>query len=111
MNKIELAKQYIKVFFETQEFDLLYNLFAEQLDFKGPFFQSETAKEYIESLKSSHWEKCRCAILEEYEDSDSACLIYLFQKGEKSTIMAQQFWCTKNTIHKIRLIFNPIEIS
>ena len=40
MKSLELARKYLKVFFETQGFDELYDLFTDNLDFQGPFLQS-----------------------------------------------------------------------
>ncbi|WP_281559826.1 hypothetical protein [Thalassomonas sp. RHCl1] len=111
MNTIELAKKYLDVFFKTQEFDSLYEIFDEELDFKGPFLQSYSAKAYIESLKAAPWESCEYEIREEYENSNSACITYLFRKGRKCTLMSQQFWGTNGKINKVRLIFNAADIT
>ena len=111
MKALELAKKYLVIFFQTQKFDSLYDIFSENLDFEGPFFKSQKAKVYIDSLTESPWEACEYEILQEYGASNSACLIYKFRKGDKSTIMAQTFECSNGKIEKIRLIFNERDLT
>ncbi len=111
MKRIELARKYLKVFFETQGLDELYDLFTDKLDFQGPFLQSNTAEEYIDSLKESPWESCNYEIVEEYENADSVCITYIFKKEKKCALMSQLFWFSEGKISKIRLIFDATDIT
>ncbi len=77
---------------------------------KGLSSKAKKAKDYIDSLKESLWEPCEYEILQEFEASNSACIIYRFRKGSKSTLMSQAFECSNGRIEKIRLIFNERDL-
>ncbi|WP_299948309.1 hypothetical protein [uncultured Microbulbifer sp.] len=44
MEALKLAKKYLEIFFETQRFDNLNDIFSEDLDFEGPFFKSKKSQ-------------------------------------------------------------------
>ncbi|MCG7945380.1 MAG: hypothetical protein N0C84_03450 [Candidatus Thiodiazotropha taylori] len=111
MKPIELVEQYMEIFFESKEFDSLRSIFSENLDFEGPLFKSNSAAEYIASLKSSPPVDVGYEMLAEFNTDTSVCLIYRFIKNGKSTLMAQTFWFVSGRINKIRLIFNPQELA
>ncbi len=111
MNKIELARKYLHIFCESKEFDSLGALFDEHLDFQGPFYKFSSAFDYIDALKASPPVDVSYEIVEEFGNENSVCIIYKFSKRSKSTLMAQTFWFSSGRINKIRLIFNPKEIT
>ena len=111
MKEIDIAKKYLEIFFESKDFDSLARLFDKNLDFKGPFYEFGSAHDYIESLKSSPPIDVSYKIVEEFSSQNSVCIIYNFTKNGKSTLMSQTFWFADGRIKKIRLIFNPEEIT
>jgi len=110
MTPLELAKAYMKIFFDSKNFEELKSIFSENLDFKGPLFQSYSAQEYIDSLLASPPVDSEYQIIQAYEDSQSACLVYKFFKENRETLMSQVFWVANGRIEKIRLVFNPQDI-
>ncbi|MES9969678.1 MAG: hypothetical protein ABW092_06555 [Candidatus Thiodiazotropha sp.] len=111
MKTIELAKKYLDIFFVTHDFDALYEIFHEQLDFKGPLFESSNATDYISSLAADPPIDCEYELVGEYDSGESACLVYDFTKAGKATLMAQIFWSDGTRISKIRLVFDPTKIT
>lgn len=99
------------IFYESKDFDSLSLLFDERLDFEGPFFKCNSAAEYIGSLKASPPVGVGYEMVEEFSSSNSVCYIYRFKKNDKSTLMVQIFWFKGGLINKIRLVFNPEEIT
>ncbi|WP_444935231.1 hypothetical protein ACJJIW_11605 [Microbulbifer sp. JMSA004] len=111
MKEIELARKYMDIFFETKDFDSLDLILDENLDFDGPLFKCKSAKEYIESLKASPPVNVSYEMVEEFRNPNSICYIYKFTKNCRSTLIVQTFHFNVGRISKIRLIFNPEEIS
>ncbi|WP_444916350.1 hypothetical protein [Microbulbifer sp. JMSA003] len=111
MNKIELARKYMEIFYESKDFDSLDLILDEKLDFEGPLFKCKSAKEYIESLKASPPVDVSYEMVEEFHNPNSTCYMYRFTKNCRNTLMAQTFHYKVGRISKIRLVFNPEEIS
>lgn len=111
MQALSLARLYLDAFFGHEPVDGLENLLADDLDFEGPLFRFSTAKAYLDSLRESPPKDASYQIVSEYEDSDSACLIYRFTKPGIDTLMAQYFQVKDGKISKIRLIFDATAFS
>ena len=103
---LEIARQYMQIFYGGQSLDLLYELFAEDFSFIGPFYQFDSVHSYIESLKSDPPMGCDYKIIKAYEDDDSACLVYEFIKPGASTLMTQLFEINDEKITDIVLVFD-----
>jgi len=50
MKPLELAHQYLEIFYHGKDPQELLPLLADDLHFKGPFFEFHSAKDYIASL-------------------------------------------------------------
>ncbi len=106
MTPLKLAKKYMACVFKAVDFDELRSILADDLQFDGPFFNFDTADDYVDSLRSAppqgfEYEEIRC-----YEDDSSANLVYLFSKPGISTAMSQTFWTNHGKITRILLIFD-----
>jgi hypothetical protein len=106
MSPLELALKYMKIFYSGKDLDNLYQLFSNEFSFKGPYFEFDSAEEYINSLKSDPPVDLEYSIIQSYENTTSACLVYQFLKSGVSIPMAQQFDVSNGKIDKILLIFD-----
>lgn len=106
MTPLELALKYMAAFFGEAPLTSMEALLADDLIFRGPFFEFESAKAYLASLKKDPPIDVKYRILDEYEKKDSACLIYQFSKPGVQTSMAQTFEVSDGKITKITLIFD-----
>ncbi len=86
--------------------DDLRPLLTDDYEFDGPFYQFDTAKDYINSLKKNPPEDFEYEILQAFENESAVCLVYQFSKPELSTPMAQVFEFRGDKICKIMLIFD-----
>ena len=111
MTPLTLAKKYMEVFYESGDFESLYEIFDQNIIFVGPLYKFDNAKDYINSLIGSPPIECTFKIMEEYETEGSACLIYEFSKNGKTTLMSQSFSISGDKINQIRLIFNVGDIT
>ncbi len=106
MTPLLLAHAYLNIFFHTHDMDELYELFAEDMVFEGPFFQSDTAEAYINRLKADPPVGCSYELHHAFESADAAMLVYTFRKGEIEAKMAQLFEVNEGRIKRIVLIFD-----
>ncbi|MEQ9288973.1 MAG: hypothetical protein RIG77_18765 [Cyclobacteriaceae bacterium] len=106
MKPLELARLYMDIVFDSPQMERLVDILADDLKFRGPFFQSDCADDYIRTMASDPPVGFRYKILQEYEDNSSACLIYSFEKPGISTTMAQVFQTKGNKISEILLVFD-----
>lgn len=106
MEPLSLAKQYMKIFFESGSPDSLAEILDDECTFKGPFYTFDSAKAYIDSLKSDPPENVTYKILESYENAESACLVYEFSKPGISVVMTQTFKVSSGKISDILLVFD-----
>ncbi len=106
MTNLELAYRYMEIFYSGKDLGRLFDLFSDNLMFNGPLFQFESAKEYIDSLKSSPPKGMSYRILQAYENKTHVCLVYQFTKEDVSILMAQQFKINGDKISEIHLIFD-----
>ena len=106
MNPLDLALQYMDIFYSTREIDVLAPLLAENLVFQGPFYQFDSAEAYLASLRGDSRAGLTYSLIHSVADATSACLIYQFSKPGISTPMAQLFEIRGGKIKKIILIFD-----
>tara|TARA_Y100001972_G_C7431222_1_gene222011 strand:+ start:69 stop:428 length:360 start_codon:yes stop_codon:yes gene_type:complete len=102
----QLAQEYMRIFFESHDFDRLLEICAPDLQFDGPFFEGNTAREYVDSLRHGPPVDCGYDLLFEFYDATHAHLVYDFIKGQIRTPMSQTFEVDDGLIQKIKLIFD-----
>ncbi len=103
---MELALKYMEIFFSGEDIEQLSHLFVEDLTFRGPLYEFNSAQDYINSLKSEPPRGFAYEIIGSFEDSSSARLVYRFTKPGVSTLMAQLFEVSDDKISKIVLVFD-----
>ena len=81
-------------------------LLADDLEFDGPFYKSDTAKEYLSTLRENPPVDVHFDLEESFENSTSVCFIYRYSKPGVETRMAQTFKITNGKISRIRLVFD-----
>jgi hypothetical protein len=106
MNHADLALRYLEIFFSGQGFDELLEMFAESLQFEGPFYSFDSAQDYVDSLKSDPPIGCEYKLLNICEDAGFVTVIYEFKKDSIQTSMSQLFEIKNGKITKILLIFD-----
>ena len=106
MKPMELALKYMEIFFSGEDIEELSHLFAEDLTFRGPLYETNSAQDYINSLKSDPPRGFAYEIIGSFEGSSSARLVYRFTKPGVSTLMAQLFEVSDDKISKIVLVFD-----
>ncbi len=108
---MELALKYMEIFFSGENIEELEHLFAEDLTFRGPLYEFNSAEDYIDSLKSDPLREFAYEIISSFENSSSARLVYRFTKPGVSTLMAQLFEVNDDKISKIVLVFDTSVFS
>jgi len=106
MRPLELAQKYMDIVFSTGNFDQLRRILTNNLQFRGPLYNFDTAEDYISSMQADPPKDFKFQVLKSYEDSSSACLVYKFSKPGVSTIMTQTFDTDNNKIKSILLVFD-----
>ena len=106
MRPLQLALKFMEVFFGGKDIEALRQLFAVDLKFKGPFYSSDTADEYIRALKSDPPRGLDYRILGLNEKKTSARLLYLFSKPGIRTPMDQTFEVNDGKITEMLLNFD-----
>lgn len=106
MRNAELVKVYFEVFFENHQFEKLYDIFAGELIFIGPFICSNTASEYINALKKDPPVNCSYEIIHQFEQQNKINVLYKFKSAEVEAWMSQLFEIEDGRIAKIILIFD-----
>ncbi|WP_346755116.1 hypothetical protein [Splendidivirga corallicola] len=106
MTPLQLALKYMDIVFSNGDMMQLKGILAQDLVFNGPFHQSNTAKDYIDSMVEAPPEDFEYKLIQSFETASSACLIYEFIKPGVSTTMAQVFEIKNDKIIEIQLIFD-----
>jgi len=101
-----LVHRYLRVFFVTHNFSELAEILATEMIFTGPFFESDTAQDYIASLERDPPTGCSYNLLHLIEENNQVVAVYDFKKGTIKTVMAQYFHFRDNLINRIRLVFD-----
>ncbi len=108
---IDLVMQYMEIFYSGEDLERLFDILAEDLIFEGPYYQFNSAKDYVESLISSPPVDCDYEIINRFEQGKSVNLIYWFSKPGVRTMMSQLFEIENNQIAKIILIFDTSKFT
>jgi len=106
LKPLELAGKYMDSFFGAAPLDDMEKILAADLEFSGPFFSFFSGDEYLNSLRDDPPRDASYKILNQFENGNSACLIYEFRKPGVRSIMAQRFEIENDSIKRILLIFN-----
>lgn len=106
MEPLKLAQKYMDIVFRTGNFDQLRQILADDLKFRGPLYNFDTAGNYINSMKTDPPKDFEYKMIKTYEDNSSACLVYEFAKPGVSTIMTQTFEVEHDKIKSILLVFD-----
>ena len=106
MSALDLARTYMDVFYSGRDAEELRPILADDLVFEGPFLRCASAREYIDSLRGDSRDEMSREMLWEFEDGESACLVYRFSKPGVETTMAQVFEARCGRIARITLVFN-----
>lgn len=106
MNHEEAVFAYLKIFFETHEFDALSDLFGNPFSFEGPFLKTDSAEEYIAAMKSAPPTGCSYRLLHMFGRGEAVNVLYEFTKPGIRTKMSQLFEFKDGKISRILLIFD-----
>jgi hypothetical protein len=106
MTPIDLAEKYMDCVFKTGNLEELRKILSDDLQFRGPFFNFNSADTYVDSLKNDPPVDFKYEIIKSYANDSSACLIYQFSKPGVSTSMTQIFETVDGKINSILLIFD-----
>lgn len=106
MQPLELALQYMDLFYSGKDLDALVHLFAKDFTFRGPFYCFDTAEDYVKALKADPPQGLSYQIIRSFETDAAACLVYQFSKPGISVPMAQLFEIIDGKIGSILLIFD-----
>jgi hypothetical protein len=106
MSALGLALRYMEIFYSGKELDRLEEILHDTLQFRGPLYRFDSARQYIESLKNDPPTDCSYRILHAFEKDDTVNLIYDFSKSGITTTMSQLFKVVDNKIAHIELIFD-----
>lgn len=111
MTPIELAKNFMEIFYSGQNPDELGSLLSSEFTFEGPLYKFDHVTDYIQSLKNDPPIDFQYSVIAEYENESSACLLYQFSKPGITVPMAQYFEITRGKISHIRLIFDARDFT
>ena len=106
MTALELANKYMECVFKTGDWEELRKILSNDLKFRGPLFNFDSADAYVTSLQKDPPVNFEFEIMNCYTNEDSVCLIYQFSKPGVSTIMSQTFEVLDGKIKSILLVFD-----
>lgn len=106
MTPLTLAQQYMDCLFQTNNWERLRAILADDLVFEGPLYRFRAAEDYIKSLQDDPLTDCKYTPIYQFENNASAALVYRFSKPGVNTIMAQTFEIHKAQIKRILLVFD-----
>ena len=106
MSALDLAFRYMEIFFSGKELDRLQGILHDDLKFRGPLYQFNSAREYIASLQADPPIDCSYKIFHAFEKENVVNLLYNFEKPGISAIMSQLFEVRDSKIINIVLIFD-----
>jgi len=106
MTPIEITEKYMEILYSTGRLENLKELLSDEFYFKGPFYEFNSADDYVESLMSDPAVNFSYSDEKFYTNKNSVCLIYKFFKPGVTTHMAQEFEVINGKITKILLIFD-----
>jgi len=107
MKPLDIVQKYLDSFYGEAPLEEMKSLLADDLSFKGPFYEFDSAEAYFDALVANSPRDARYRILDMYQKDNSVCLIYQFSKPGVETTMVQIFEIKGDKIARIRLIFDP----
>ncbi|WP_455208502.1 nuclear transport factor 2 family protein [Kaarinaea lacus] len=108
MSALDLVFRYMEIFFSGMELDRLQDILHDDLKFRGPLYQFNSAREYIASLQADPPFDCSYKIVHAFEKENAVNLLYNFSKPGISTIVSQLFEVRDGKIINIVLIFDSV---
>jgi hypothetical protein len=105
MNNQEVALEFIERFC-AGDINGIEHLLSADLRFRGPFYEFNSAEEYITSLLSNPPERCGFNILSITEGDDSLAVFYDYKKPEGVIRIAQLFKFKELLISEMLLVFD-----
>jgi len=106
MKPIDLALEFLRIFYSGEGIERLSNILDDNLHSKGPLFESTSAKAYMDALISDPPTGMSYNIRSTYQNKDMVCIIYDFHKDGVSAPMVQEFQAKGNKISQILLVFD-----
>lgn len=94
------------ILFDDGDLEELMEVFADEFHFSGPFYEFGSARAYVDALKAGPFRDYSYEIIGEFENGDSACVVFRFIKPGISVIMSEYFGVTNGKIGKILLVFD-----
>ena len=107
MKPLDIVQKYLASFYGEAPLEEMKSLLADDLSFKGPFYEFDSAKAYFAALVADPPRDTSYRILNTYQKGNLVCLIYQFSKPGVETTMVQIFEIMGDKIARIRLIFDP----
>lgn len=101
----EIAIEFVQRFC-AGDVEALAPLLAEDLRFTGPFFQFESAVEYLDVLREGPSEPGECRLLSVTEDADSVSIFYDYVKTDRVLTVAQLFKFNDRKICETLVVFD-----
>jgi hypothetical protein len=89
--------------FKTGDLEALRKIFSDDLKFSGPFYNFDSADDYVNALRNNPPKNFKYKIIKSYFDNHSSCLIYEFLKLRVLTTM---FEIVDGKISHVLLIFD-----
>lgn len=111
MRPLQLAQQYMDIFFSGRDLGALRTLFTDDFSFSGPLYKFDSAEAYILALQSDPPRGFDYEMIRSFEDESCACLVYQFLKPGVSTPMTQLFKVQGDRIRNILLVFDTTAFS
>ncbi|MEM9024851.1 MAG: nuclear transport factor 2 family protein [Bacteroidota bacterium] len=111
MNPVERARLYLDVIFVSRAWERLRSVMTDDCSFKGPFFQFESADEYIDVMRSDPPDESEYELVETFQNESSVCVWYRFSKPDLTSMMAQRFVIRDQKIHHIDLVFDAVDFA
>ena len=105
MNKREVALEFLRCFC-SGDIEGLVPLLAEDLQFRGPFFQFDSSNAYLRSLRDDPPERCGYRVLSVTEGENSVSIYYDYEKSDMTVTIAQLFTFKNDKINDILLVFD-----
>lgn len=106
MKPLDIALQYMDIFFSGRDLDRLYDILADDVKFSGPFYKFESARDYIESVQLDPPAECQYTLVQVFENGPFVNVIYEFSKPLVCAHMSQLFEVRNDKITQMLLIFD-----
>ena len=107
MKGADLIQEYLAIFCSGERLARMYPLFCPDLYVKGPLFEGQSAKEYVEALEANPPLNVHATHISIQEDKEHFILRYTLHKADHRTLEIQQtFLLRANKIASIHIEFS-----